>query len=197
MIGVYVAGASRDWQRAREFMDRVRAHQRMRITHDWTVSVEAATVDDSELSANQRVGFARTDLAGVARCDALVVLLDTTVASVGRWVELGYALRMCDEVDQSTIALGPRIIVSGGQRKSIFTAPGLVDFEHAFATVGWEDEDAFASLAQHAQHTEPIELRTRPDDLLRCPECESTDVGDSFGLLSQRCYQCGITWYAS
>ena len=193
MIGVYVAGASHDWQRARAFMDRVRAHPRMRITHDWTISVEAATVDDDQIDERQRVGFARADLAGIAEADVFVLLLDTTLASTGRWVELGYALRIRDDCTHPVaLPVVPpfRIIVSGGHGRSIFTALGLVDFE-CMCLPGPHDDDAFAVLTRYAK---PTKSRTRLDDLLRCPECASADVGNLFGLPNQRCYQCGYSW---
>lgn len=143
MINVYVAGASKNWRRARDFIDRVKAHPSMRITQDWTVDVERATKPDHELTAEERAAFARTDLGGVAGADVLVVLLDTSVASVGRWVELGYALRMSE-------FLPLRILVSGGGRLSIFSAPGLVDYEGPYGT-GSHDDDVWHVLAHYAK----------------------------------------------
>lgn len=144
---VYVAGSSKDRERARRFMQRVDAHPKMAVAYDWVKDVDASHangVQDSDLSDKQRAFFANADLEGVEECDALVLLAEHTPTGRGMWVELGYAIGLNEHTHPDEAIT---IIVSGGGRRSIFTAPGfgLVDFECAYS-VGSHDDDAFEAL---------------------------------------------------
>jgi len=148
VINVYVAGASKNKERARAFMDRVRADPNMKITKDWVADIDdadAAGKADADFSDEERKAFADADINGITGADVVVLLLDET-ASSGRWVELGYAL--CLRVE-GTMSGVPRVIVSGGGKRSIFTAPGLVDHEVQYAP-GDHDGPAFAILKGYA-----------------------------------------------
>ena len=86
---IYVAGAwSEQWTRARPVMDRLRAAGHS-ITYDWTVP--EGTRLNVGLTLNQRRSYALSDLDGVLRADALL-LLAPQAPSQGAWVELGVAL---------------------------------------------------------------------------------------------------------
>jgi len=126
MIAVYVAGASRNRERSRRFIERVRNHPRMRITYDWIADVDAAAAAgpfDCDLDDEKRRHFADADLAGLAAADVAVFLAETTEAGRGMWVELGYAICIREaEADPCH-----SIVVSGGGRRSIFSA--LADVE--------------------------------------------------------------------
>lgn len=151
-IRVYVAGSSARKERARSFMTRVRGHAGMSVALDWIDHVDVADragVRDSDLPDHARARFAIADLEAVAECDALVVLAEASPTGRGMWVELGFAL-----------GLGwmgrrpPLIVVSGGDRRSIFTAPEerLVDFEVDFA-VGQHEDEAFEILKTFVEET--------------------------------------------
>jgi hypothetical protein len=149
MISVYVAGASQNMPRTQRFLEKIRTHNDiMRITHDWTAYV-SGTVAENQLPDPQRAKLACRDLSAINRSDAIVVLAEpegreAEFVSHGLWVELGYAIRMRDAND---IDFGdpPLIIVSGGQRQSIFTVDALVDYECK------DDREAFGILYETAR----------------------------------------------
>ena len=115
---VYVAGASRELERAEAFIAslRLRGHE---VTHDWTVDVRAsrvAGVVDEQLSDQDAQRYAETELDAVVQAQ-LLVLLAPEQSTSGAWVEYGVA-----------IAAGLPILVVGPRaRCSIFTrlASGL------------------------------------------------------------------------
>ena len=168
MIGVYVAGASANKERARAFMARVREHSLMRLTRDWVQDVDAATVPEDELTDEQRLKFATTNLVAISHANVVVALLEEDWRSDGMLFELGYAT--C--IRGNRVIIGNRIIVSGGGRKCIFAVPGLVDAEfydaglrHPNLANGTPvvDAAAFARLVQCAEDT----IYTYPDDFER------------------------------
>jgi len=182
MIKVYVAGSTRQRDRAREFFERVRAHGDMCIAYDWLVDVDAsdaAGVQDNELSDSDRAKFARADLDGVARADVLVVLAEATPTGRGMWVELGFALGL-----QRAGLRSPMIVVSGGDKRSIFSSPNVVDYEVGFA-VGEHDEEAFEIVAAFAQ-----DFDGAADDDVRvaCEFCGAAAQSPAVGV---RCGKCG------
>ena len=134
MITVYIAGASKNVERARRFVHRVHGQADMKIAYDWTVDVDAAVVGDHGLTDAARTRFADNDLGAVALCDVFVGLAGDD--TVGLWVELGYAIARKD-LDANP---PPIVIVAGGGKRSIFTAPGVVDQEVS------SDDEAFAIL---------------------------------------------------
>jgi len=148
MISVYVAGSSAKRERARFFMDQIKVHPGMRVTYDWVGDVDASKakgVDDFQLSDVERARYANADLDGVAASDVFVLLAEERPTGRGMWVELGFVLALNEQGkdyghDQITV------IVSGGGRRSIFTAPTCgVDFEVPYR-VGKHDGEAFAIL---------------------------------------------------
>ena len=151
MINVYVAGASRNKERARAFMDRVRAEPTMILTHDWVADIDAADAackTDRDFDTAARLRFAEADLDGLAEADVAVFLLEAEPMSRGSYVELGYAIAVREVCGPSDIK--PRIIVSGGGRRSIFTVPGLVDHEVSYDDVEQCDAAAWHALVQDA-----------------------------------------------
>ena len=166
MINVYVAGASRNRERARRFILRVEEHPDMRITYNWIPDIDAAIADgvtDDKLSDADRKRYAESDLNGLAEADAAVFLMEASDVGRGSWVELGYAIAVREaESDPMHV-----IIVSGGARRSIFSAVDLVDYE----LTGWADNEqndgeAFEVLAELADAfaREPAPIGTYPDD---------------------------------
>lgn len=157
-IEIYVAGSARNWQRARAFMERIHAHEHMRVVFDWTLSVEAAQsagVHDSALDNDERASHARADLNAIESCDVFVLLAESEPVGRGAWIELGYAMRIRDanvrRVADSWLDGEPTIVVSGGDRRSIFTTPpALVDYEVPY-DVGTHDDEAFSILEDVAR----------------------------------------------
>ena len=131
MISVYVAGASRNLERSRGFIARVLADPNMQLTHNWVADIDAAQAigkDGTDFSDDARSKFAETDLEGIAACDVIVFLAEEEPMSRGMWVGLGYAIALRDMEfgnDRDPV----HIIVSGGARRSIFTAPPIVNHE--------------------------------------------------------------------
>ena len=158
-ISVYVAGSSAKMERARAFMELVQRDERMRLTHNWVAKVDALDMPgarQSELSNVDRAKYANEDLDAVAASDVLVVLAEAKPSGVGMWVELGYALAINDAAvyDKEQRVT---IIVSGGDRRSIFTAaPQLADFEVPYSVAG-HDGEAFAILRDISDSVSELE----------------------------------------
>ena len=98
---IYVAGASGEIERARQFFSSVRelGHE---ITFDWVPSVEQNPLPESQLPVAVRRSAAQVDLAGVRGADLLVMLVPhEAIVSRGAWVELGYALGMRAVTDRA------------------------------------------------------------------------------------------------
>ncbi len=141
-LSVYVAGATRNQRRTRQFFERVNKHPGMSLVFDWLSSVASTDVADDELTDAERCAYARTDLDEIRDADALVLLTETYGANRGSWVELGYALRLRD------FRPTPFIIMAGGARLSIFAAPGMVDLEICCDSNEESDAIAFAELGK-------------------------------------------------
>lgn len=90
MLRVYVAGASREIERAESMIAALRASGRVWITHDWTVDVRE-NGPDAGCSPETLRRCAKHDLDGVCEADTVVVLVPDT-SSQGVLVELGAAL---------------------------------------------------------------------------------------------------------
>jgi hypothetical protein len=113
-VKVYVAGASREPERVRRWMDMLRGagHE---ITHDWLAAMEAAPAPDHLMSTTALLPYALADQAAVLEADVVWVLAPEA-PSTGCWVELGMALQA-----------GRRVVVSGpGARRCIFSAMARV-----------------------------------------------------------------------
>ena len=111
-LRVYVAGSSREMDRARAAMDYVRELGGV-ITFDWVAEIERVGSANDGLTDEQRRSSAAADLEGVEACDVFWLLAPET-PSTGAWVELGIALGLRESI---------RIIVSGpGSKRSIFSA---------------------------------------------------------------------------
>jgi len=146
MINVYVAGVSRNKERARAFMDRVRAHPGMSLAIDWVEHIDAADADgkrDQDFDHEARKAYAEADLNALASSDVAVFLAESDPVGRGLWVELGYAI--CLRESDGDLLRG--MIVSGGEGRSIFTS--LADAEVSYA-VGEHDAEAFALLEGYA-----------------------------------------------
>jgi len=138
MIKVYVAGASRNLERSRAFMDRVRKHPGMTLTHDWVASIERrrSLSGDEALWEGQRILIVDADLIGIERADAVVFLAEENDPGHGMFVELGFAI--CLREERKLL-----IIVSGGGKQTPFTVePRCSDFESPIQ----DDEEAFRRL---------------------------------------------------
>jgi hypothetical protein len=119
-MNIYLAGASSEMDMCAEYMQTLRdlGHT---ITEDWVANIKRVG-DANPLDATDmyRKKYARTDLEGV-RHAFLFWLLVPEKPSNGCWVELGYALAMCQEIPHVMV------VASGNYKKSIFTA--LCDFQ--------------------------------------------------------------------
>jgi len=145
MISVYVAGASGNKERARAFMDRVRARDDMQISYDWIADVDAAAasgVEDHALTDDDRFRYAQKDLRAICEANAMVALLGDD--SRGVWVELGYAIAL-KEAELDNVET---IITAGGDKRSIFTVDPMIDLECV------DDDEAFAALVALAEAIE-------------------------------------------
>ena len=90
---IYLAGASSDLAACEHWRDKLIAAGHV-ITHDWVSDVQAAIacgLRDHDHPPEERRAFALKDLRGVADAD-LVWILSSDGNSIGRWVELGFAL---------------------------------------------------------------------------------------------------------
>lgn len=128
---IYVAGSSRNRERARRFMDTVRTVHapgvKLEIAHDWVAEQdanEALSLWDCDLSETERARHATADFDAIETCDAFVLLAEPEATGRGMWVELGFALALTRYAKRE-----PLIFVSGGERRSIFTSERLVTLE--------------------------------------------------------------------
>lgn len=106
---IYVAGSSKERERARRAMRAVREMGHA-VSHDWLSVIERAGAANEGLSIEAQLRVAAGDLAAVDQSHLLWLLAPET-ESRGAWVEYGYAL-----------ALGVQCIVSGPESgRSIFS----------------------------------------------------------------------------
>jgi hypothetical protein len=155
MIQVYVAGASANIERAERFLERVNAHPLMMCTFDWTAAVRlerSKGTADTALTEAQRLTYSTHDMTGVHMADVFVCLAEAPM-SAGQAVELGGAL-----MRKRYQSRGPLIIVSGGNRRSIFTVAD--DFEFAADHEVFDDDEAFALLLAHVDKLFPRNRHT-------------------------------------
>lgn len=137
MTRVYVAGAVSNLRRAKSFCERVKQHPNLSLTLDWVTPYETGGLSDLQLPEEDRIEFAWKDLESVANADVLVVLSEVRLMGRGMYVELGFALGLANP---------PIIIVSGGGKRSIFTASGVVDYEFPDSLTDDEAFDCLCSL---------------------------------------------------
>ena len=110
---VYVAASSSQIDRAKDAM-RILAEAGHEVTSDWTRMIEdRGEANPADASLEERRAWSEEDLyRGVARCDALWLLMPSDRPSFGAGVEFGFAL------GDGAI----RTVVSGLCEASIFTA---------------------------------------------------------------------------
>jgi len=109
-MNIYVAASSKQMDRAREAMAKLRAAGHT-IAHDWVAEVEAVgSANPPDATLEERWDWAIDDFAGIDRADVLWLLVPAE-GGAGAWVELGYAL-----------AKRKPVICSGCHERSIFTA---------------------------------------------------------------------------
>lgn len=131
---IYVAGSSRELDRARAAIAACRARG-WQVTGDWPAEIDRAGRANRGLSLAERRGAAVSCLHGVRQADALWLLVPgEDVPSAGCWVELGVALEA-----------GPRIaiVASGDTERSVFCA-GTIETT--------DDQAALEALARVARH---------------------------------------------
>lgn len=94
---IYIAGGSRELERAKRAIAWVR-EDGWHVTHDWTVSIEAAraqNLTDADLIREERRKHAIDDTIAVMRADAFWFLVpDKSVYTNGSFSELGIASAM-------------------------------------------------------------------------------------------------------
>ena len=86
---VYVAASSQEMDYAREIMDEFEA--RGHTVYDWTAEIKKEGTSNGGLSRKKAVRYAVNDLNAVEHSEVFVLLAPAT-ATVGAWVEYGYAL---------------------------------------------------------------------------------------------------------
>lgn len=87
----YVAGAAIEIERAERMIASLRSMGHS-ITFDWPAAMRAEPKFDHELSRDERVHYARADLAGVRQAECLIFLAPPGKDGAGCYVELGAAL---------------------------------------------------------------------------------------------------------
>lgn len=143
-ITVYVAGSSRDLERAERVIAELRAIPGVEVPVDWPAQMRAHGPDEG-LSAEERHGFALEDAAGVERARVLVLLRPTPeTPSAGAWVELGIAIG-ASLVRRRVSGRTTVVVVSGCGTPCIFDA--LLPSECAVST----DDEAVAIVRRLAE----------------------------------------------
>lgn len=105
----YVASAAIEIERAERMISTLRELGHF-VTCDWPAAMRAETKRDHELTSDERLHYARADLAGVRQAECLIFLAPTERGrGAGCWVELGAAL-----------ILGVPVLTSGDVSRSIF-----------------------------------------------------------------------------
>ena len=92
---IYIAGASRELERARAAMDWCR-EQGFEVAHDWVADIDRVRVEggksDGDLQLSEQMVFAIADLEAVESADVLWMLVPPpSKHTAGAWVELGVA----------------------------------------------------------------------------------------------------------
>lgn len=129
---VYVAGASREFVRSRHWMDELEKTG-IRITHDWTKTVEKYGSCGAELSPAEKWFFARADLRGIDEAHVVWLLAPPVeIVTIGMWVELGYTLGT--STVKKTIVVSPPV----SDRCIFATLPNVLEFQ--------SDDEAFTFI---------------------------------------------------
>jgi hypothetical protein len=124
---VYLAGASKEAEMVRGWVDRCR-DVGIEVTRDWASEViahQAKGGSDATLSIEERVKASLADLGGVCAADWVWLLVPAATRSAGCWVEFGKALGRTP------------IIVSGDWSRSIFTSLAECRFERHEMAFDW------------------------------------------------------------
>lgn len=109
-IKVYVAGASKEIERAEKWIAKLR-ELGVEVTCDWPQAMRTHGPDHG-LTLDQREAFARADYAGIKAASVVWVLRPTEEnPSTGAWVEMGCAF-----------ALNKTVLISGAGAFCIFDA---------------------------------------------------------------------------
>jgi hypothetical protein len=128
---VYVAAASCDLERAKQWMEELR-REGIEVTSDWPEVIEGVGIaNPRDASRRDRGRWSAHDLLGVAQADVFWFLVHDIAPARGAYVEMGYALRD-----------GAMVICSGDTKQSIFCARGE-EYE--------DDREAFERICLLAQ----------------------------------------------
>ena len=110
-LRVYIAGSSKELERAEKAAEMIREIPGIEIVSQWVQCIQDVGASNPKAKEWQRRKWADGDLLRVARSDLFWALLPTT-PTAGLWFEWGYARRKLI-----------RVIASGGERyQSIFTS---------------------------------------------------------------------------
>lgn len=113
-LRVYVAGSSREIERAERMIAEVRAIPGVEITFDWAAAIRQAGAANEGLTDEQAIEASHACIEGVLNADVFVALLPPSgVPADGLMYELATAHRACGMAIQ-TILVGP-------YERSIFT----------------------------------------------------------------------------
>jgi hypothetical protein len=111
MTTVYLAGASREIELCERWMQRLRDAGHV-ITYDWCANIRrVGDANPREATEEQRREWSATDVLSAAKSEVFWLLMPTK-PTVGAWFEFGAVYQTG----------GPRTLVSGDWRGSIFTA---------------------------------------------------------------------------
>jgi len=118
----------------------------MCVSYDWIESVDLAHelgLTDGNISDDSRFSIASKDFQGILKSDVFVLLAESEDEQhgVGSFVELGAASMI--SIFQPTLS----IFVSGGNKRTIFTVPGIVEWESPEV----DDDRLFERLIEEAE----------------------------------------------
>lgn len=121
-ITVYVAGSSRDLERAERVIAALRAIPGVVVPVDWPAAMRKHGPDDG-LSDDNRERFAAEDANGAINCTVFLLLRPTLDApSAGAWAELGMALSASTAREELGELRTPLVIIGGEGTRCIFDA---------------------------------------------------------------------------
>jgi hypothetical protein len=112
MLKLFVSGNSRERDVVGPYIKRLTLTPGVLITLDWVAVMNSVSTPDPELTADERWKYASADLHAINEAHVVWLLIPSSEKpTIGAWIEYGYAL-----------GCGKRIVVSGDERRSLFTA---------------------------------------------------------------------------
>jgi len=93
---VFVAGSSKELERAERFIARVNAIHGLEVAYDWPAIIRAHDGQANGLTHEESYGLSLREIESIESAQALVLLLPAPGnESIGMWVELGLCRNSC------------------------------------------------------------------------------------------------------